>query len=57
MDEAGAGHRLDHRADRLAVFGYAISESLETAGVRVRCKLVDQLPLVGEQADVEALSG
>ena len=57
VDEAGAGHRLDHRADGLAVPPYAISERFEAAGVGDRRKFVDQLSLLGEQADVEALSG
>ena len=57
VDEAGAGHRLDHRADGLVVGLDSLSEGLQAAGVGEGGELVDQLPLVGEQADVEALSG
>ena len=48
--EAGAGHRLDHRPDRLAVLGDPAGECSQAAEIRRRGELSHQLALVGEQA-------
>ena len=57
MDDPSAGHRLDHRAERLAVdFLDAASEPSERVDVGRDGELVQMLSLVGEQANVKLLS-
>jgi hypothetical protein len=57
VDEASTGHRLDHRANRLAI---ALLDPPRQAPQRVRVRrhrqLSQPLPLPGEQADVDLLS-
>jgi hypothetical protein len=56
VDEAGAGHRLDNGAHRLTPAFDAPDEAYEVVEVGRRLELLDDLALVGEQADVEAVS-
>jgi hypothetical protein len=57
VDEPGAGHRLDHRADRLAVgLLDSAGEAPQCVGVRRRGQLIEVLSGLGEQTDVELLS-
>jgi hypothetical protein len=54
VDEPGAGHRLDDRSDVLAVNPVdSPRKGSERVDVRRDGELVDVLPLLGEQADVE----
>ena len=54
VDDPGAGHRLDHRADRLGVDLFDPSgERLQRVDVRRDGELVQVLSLIGEQADIE----
>jgi hypothetical protein len=56
-DEAGAGHRLDHRADGLAVDPFdPARESSQRLTIWWRDELVEVFSLVGEQTDVELAS-
>jgi hypothetical protein len=57
VDEAGAAHRLDHRADGLAM-GLLDPPREGSQCVRVgrRGQLIQVLSLVGEQADVDLVS-
>jgi hypothetical protein len=53
VDESGAGHRLDHCADRLAVdLLYPAGECLQRVDVGRDGELVEVLSLIGEQANV-----
>jgi hypothetical protein len=57
MDDPRAGHRLDHRADWLAVdFLDAASERSKRVDVRRNGELVQMLSLIREQANVELLA-
>ena len=57
VDDPGAGHRLDHRADRLAVdLLDSASERSQRVDVGRDGELVEVLSLIGEQADVELAS-
>jgi hypothetical protein len=56
VDEAGPGHRLDHRPHRFPGCLDSLGECLQAARVREGGELFDQLPFIGEQADVEALA-
>ena len=53
VDEASAGHRLDHGADRLAVAGEAIGEAAQAVGVGGRSAGVDAGSVVSEGDEVE----
>ena len=54
MDDPGAGHRLDHRADGLCVdLLDPAGEGPQRVGVGRDGELVEVLALVAEQADVE----
>jgi hypothetical protein len=56
VDEARAGHRLDHGTDRLAVgLPDPARERSQRIAVRRRDQLIQMLSLLGEQADVELL--
>ena len=57
MDEARTVHRLHHRPHRPAVFRRdALGQTAQAVGVKRRRQLVDQLPLIGDQADVDTLA-
>ena len=57
VDDPRAGHRLDHRADRLTVhFLDAASEPSKRVDVGRYGELVQMLALIGEQANVKLLS-
>jgi hypothetical protein len=56
VNEAGAGHRLDNRAHRRAMPPDVAHETAQTVGVRRRGELLDQLAVLGEQADVKAFA-
>ena len=57
VDDPCAGHRLDHRADRLAMdFLDAASEPSQRVDVGRYGKLVQMLSLIGEQANVKLLA-
>ena len=57
MDDPGAGHRLDHRADGLAVdLLDPAGEALQRVDVWGDGELVEVLSVIAQQADVEALS-
>jgi hypothetical protein len=57
VDEAGAGHRLDHRADRLSVdLRDPAGEPSQRVDVGRDGELVEMRSLLGEQADVELLA-
>ena len=57
VDDPCAGHRLDHRADRLAVdFLDAASEPSQRVDVGRYRELVQMLSPIGEQANVKLLS-
>ena len=57
VDEPGAGHRLDHRADRLAVdLLDPAGERSSTRRRRAAGQLVQVLSRLGEQTDVDLLS-
>ena len=54
MDEPGAGHRLDHGADGLAVnLLDPAGECLQRIGVGRNGELVEMLSSIGEQTDIE----
>jgi len=54
VDEPGAGHRLDHGADRLSVdLVDPLGERSQALDVRRDDELVEVLALLSEQADVE----
>ena len=54
MNEPGAGHRLDHGADRLCVnLVDPPRERSQALDVRWGGELVEVLALLGEQADVD----
>ena len=53
MDEAGAGHRLDDGADRLAVeLGDAMGERSQRIDIGRDGELVQRLSITREQTDV-----
>ena len=57
VDDPSAGHRLDHRADGLAVdLLDSAGERSQRAGVGRDDELVEVLSLIGEQADVDLSS-
>ena len=57
MDDPGAGHRLDHRADGLAVgLVDPAGEALQRVDVWGDGELVEVLSVIAQQADVEALT-
>ena len=57
VDDPGAGHRLDHRADRLAVdLLDPAGEGPQRVDIGRDSELVEVLSLIAEQADIEALS-
>jgi hypothetical protein len=57
VDDPGAGHRLDDGADGLCVNLFdAPSERSQRVDVGRDGELVQALPLIGEQADVELLA-
>jgi hypothetical protein len=57
VDKAGARHRLDHRANGLAVnFGDSPGEGPQSFGVRWRGELIEVVSLVAQKADVDLLS-
>jgi hypothetical protein len=54
VDEPGAGHRLNHRADGLSVdLVDPPGERSQRADVRRDGQLVEVLASIGEQADLE----
>src|SRR6266540_2821888 len=53
VDEAGTGHRLDRRADRLAIVGEALGEPAKAVGVGRRGADVERAAVVGERVVVE----
>jgi len=57
VDEASAGHRLDHRANRLAITLLdPPRQASQRVGVRWHRQLIQLLSPLGEQADVDLLS-
>ena len=56
VDEAGAGHRLDHPDHRLAVGVDPACQPSQAVAIRRAGELLDQLALIGEQADVDPLA-
>ena len=56
VDEPGAVHRLDHGAHRLPVHGDPASEPVQAVAIRGRREAVDRLPLIGDQADINAFA-
>jgi hypothetical protein len=58
VDEAGAGHRLDHRANRLAIdIVDPPRKRSQRVRVRRRRQLVDVFSRLGQQTDVDLLLG
>jgi hypothetical protein len=57
VDQASAGHRLDHRADALSVdLLDSAGEGLQRVDIRWNGELVKVLSAIAQQADVEPLS-
>jgi hypothetical protein len=57
VDDRGAGHRLDHRADGLAVgLRDPAGEAFQRVDVWGDGELVEVFSVVAQKADVEALS-
>ena len=57
VDEAGTGHRLDHRTNRLPIdLGDPPGQGPQRVRVRRRGELVDVFSRLGEQTDIDLLS-
>jgi hypothetical protein len=56
VDEPGAGHRLDHRPDRLVVPGRPLHQGAEPVPVGEHGSDLDRGSRLVDQVDVEALS-
>ena len=56
VNEARAGHRLDHRTHGLAMVPDTAHKTAQTVAVRRHGALLDQLAVLREQADVQAFA-
>jgi len=56
VDEPRAVHRLDHPAHRLAIDGDTAREPVQAVAVRRHREMIDQLPPIGDQADIDPLA-
>jgi hypothetical protein len=56
VDEASAGHRLDHPDHRLVLDAEPARKSSQAVVIRRAGELLDELALVGEQADIDPLA-
>ena len=56
VNEAGARHRLDHPAHRLAMLPDMTHKTTQAISVRRRGELLDQLPMLREQANIKTLA-
>jgi hypothetical protein len=56
VNEAGAGHRLDHRAHGHVMALHVAHKTAQTVSIG-RCReLLDQLAVLREQADIQAFA-
>jgi len=56
VDEAGAIHRLDRRADRLAVAIHPGDEDPERIGIGTNCRHLDRPAVLVEQVHIKPLA-